>query len=117
MEYLTSKVIILKILFDFFTFYQQKHFRIFEGSSQGYYYLLTTYCTLSGLFSIGFLIFWGFHFTWSSAGLLFVISFIGSTILTLIEVVIAPSKNSIKIALIGLVGIIALPVLGYFLIL
>ena len=67
------------------------------------------------MFGTGYLIYWGIHYSWVSAGLLFIFGSVGTTLLVNLEGIILPSEKAIKMVIISMVGMITLPFIGYLL--
>ncbi len=107
----SNTLIISYAVFSFFLFYQQLHLKNFQGASEVFVIILGIF-TLGGmLFSLGFLIYWGYKVSWLQAAALFGVGFFFQIIWFPFEAKLGLS-NSYWV--ISLAGFIALPVSGYF---
>ncbi|OKH89055.1 hypothetical protein [Thalassospira sp. TSL5-1] len=106
-----ASLIVSYSIFSIFLFYQQLHVKKFNGSS----HLMGAVLGISGLtgtiFGIVFLLFWGYEVSWYQAVALFGIAFLIQSIWFLIE-----AKFGIRnlYGVFSLVGLVVLPVSGYF---
>lgn len=78
MGYLSFDNVGIFLILSTFIFYQQLHLKNFRGASKGFEALLGTSVLLGMVFSIGFLVYFGWSISWVGALAIFGVSIIGA---------------------------------------
>jgi len=112
MESLSTELIITFTLYSFFGFYLKKWTTVFRGGSFAFETFLIWFMALSSIYGISFLIYFGYKFGWILSLKLLGITFIGSGIIIAIEGALT-RRMSYPIETLGSIGFIAIPILGY----
>tara|TARA_B100001175_G_C19140544_1_gene463447 strand:- start:87 stop:458 length:372 start_codon:yes stop_codon:yes gene_type:complete len=108
----STELIITFSIYSFFVFYLQKWSSVFQGASQGFGVFLNLFMGVATLFGLGFLIYYGIKVEWAAPLMLFGISLLLKFVMVSIEAILFGRSQS-SIFIIGTVGFIICPILGY----
>ena len=97
-------------LFSLFLFYQKWHVKNFRGAWVGFCNLLSVSAFVWMVFGTGFLLYWGYKFSWMQALILFGIGFGTQMVWFIIEALL---KIRDKFWIFSVGGLVALPILAY----
>ena len=112
MQLLSNELIITFTVYSFFVFYLQKWSKEFFGASQLFETFLNLFMGFATIYGLGFLVYFGYKFDWTSALILFGISFLIKLVMVAVESILF-AKIRFAIQYIGIAGFIVIPILGY----
>ena len=113
MNYLPSNELIITFsVYSFFIFYLQKWTTIFRGSSLGFKIFLDSFMVIATIYGLAFLVYYGYKVDWTAPLVLFVISLLIKGAMIVVESILF-SRVPLIIQIIGGLGFIACPILGY----
>jgi len=112
MDLLSAELIITFSIYSFFVFYLQKWSSIFKGASILFETFLNFFMGFATIYGLFFLIFFGYKVSWTSALVLFGISFFIKGPMIMAEAILF-SKMSFPVQFICTLGFITIPILGY----
>ena len=111
--HLPFSVLITYGIFAVFASQQKFCLRDFRGSNQSYKLALAVFATLTSLFGIGFLVYYGFHTTWWAPLLLFAVGLLVYIPFTSLE---ASVEKFMPLQIWGMLSFIVVPVCAVLLI-
>lgn len=105
-------LLISYLTFSFFIYYQQLYAKNTSSSIRKIDFIITLFGFIGMLFQYGFLIYWGYKVSWIDSIILIVVSLLIQSIWFYAE-----AKFKIQsVSLISKVGLLAVPISGYFMI-
>ena len=113
MNYLPSNELIITFsVYSFFIFYLQKWTTIFRDTSLGFKIFLDSFMVIATIYGLAFLVYYGYKVDWTAPLVLFVISLLIKGAMLVVESILF-SRVPLIIQIIGGLGFITCPILGY----
>ena len=113
MNYLPSNELIITFsIYSFFVFYLQKWTTIFRGASLGFGLFINWFMIIATIYGLAFLVYYGYKVDWTAPLALFGISLLIKGAMVVVESILF-SRVPLIIQIIGGLGFIACPILGY----
>ena len=112
MNLLSTELIITFSIYSFFIFYLQKWSSVFRGGNPYFETFLNFFMGFATIYGLGFLVYFGYKFNWSSPLILFGISLLIKGAMIMVESILFARVRYI-VEFLGAVGFIVVPILGY----
>ena len=113
MSFLPSNELIITFsIYSFFIFYLQKWTTIFRGASLGFGFFINWFMIIATIYGLAFLVYYGYKVDWTAPLALFGISLLIKGAMVIVESILF-SRVPYIIQIIGILGFIACPILGY----
>ena len=113
MNFLPSNELIITFsIYSFFVFYLQKWSTIFRGGSLGFKLFIDWFMIFATIYGLAFLVYYGYKVDWTAPLALFGISLLIKGAMVIVESILF-SRVPYIIQIIGILGFIACPILGY----
>jgi len=113
MSFLPSNELIITFsIYSFFVFYLQKWTTIFRGASLGFGFFINWFMIIATIYGLAFLVYYGYKVDWTAPLVLFGISLLIKGAMIVVESILF-SRIPFIIQIIGTLGFIACPILGY----
>ena len=108
---MSVSLIISYAVFSFFGFYQKLHIKNFKGASQAFLLVLNLFTLTARVFSVGFLLYYGYEVSWVESAVLLGVGFSVKFIWFPIEAKLGLHDSYF---IFSLTGFVIIPVCAYF---